>query len=355
MRFLVKVLCATLFLSLMPGCSARMNSVPLSAQNPVAFHLEHEGPLGIFDPSFAQSPDGIFWMSYSSVDFGWSDPRNGAVSTRLARSNDAVRWSVMAGALNPSVSKGASRQTVHEVSNLVFDASAPENEKWKIFWHEYEWVAGERDFRHGWISMRTSANPEGPWSSRKKLFVGWGFLSDGQDEPLTRLDLLHADLGGCLAFTEPAAIYHDGSLYLALTCAQILKSRGRIILLRESGSEWTYVGTILTNDADAAPTGYDGFSAPEFAQVGPQLHLIVTPTIGDIYAGCAIYSIEDLRTASARRLSGRATLSRFIAGPARFQGACGFRGGSSPDLYFGEAHFDELPIFHLFRFPFPDL
>ncbi len=44
---------------------------------------------------------------------------------------------------------------VNEVSSLVYDKGADEDEKWKLIWHHYLQINGDRIFEHGWFSSKT--------------------------------------------------------------------------------------------------------------------------------------------------------------------------------------------------------
>ncbi len=113
-------------------------------------------------------------------------------------------------------------------------------------------------FDHGWIALRTAPSPSGPWSPERKLFTG-SIYNTGDDviigPPEVALHLLHADLNGCLVFSEPAMLATPGSLYVALLGAEGTSTNGRIALIRlqHSTAAWEYRGSLLVNAQDGPP------------------------------------------------------------------------------------------------------
>jgi hypothetical protein len=105
------------------------------------------------------------------------------------------------------------------VSTLVSDPTDPDvSRRWKLFVHRYFWEP-KRDgmFTHGWIVLRTAADPAGDWSEEVPLFGA------GRNPPApynkTRVDLnaLDESLKNTVAYSEPGALADRGRLYLSLS------------------------------------------------------------------------------------------------------------------------------------------
>jgi hypothetical protein len=53
-----------------------------------------------------------------------------------------------------------------EVTALAFDPGAPQPARWKLFWHQYLNVNGDRYFEHGWLAYKEAETPEQLVSAR---------------------------------------------------------------------------------------------------------------------------------------------------------------------------------------------
>ena len=299
-------------LLLLWGCNSgdpgRTPSEPL----PEEIVFDGIGTRGIFDPCIALDPDtGRIWMSYSLVGDSamWPD-RNSTVSTRLAFSDDAGKTFQGAGlpvntaedVVLPLAPPNDAGTWNHEVSAIACDPGAPADQRWKMLWHRYLWVNGIQHFEHGWIAMRTAPAPDGPWSAERKLFAG--SLYDSANDvtigpPEVVLDQLDPALAGCLAFSEPGMVAAPDALYVALLGPEF--DDNRILLLKwphpNPAGTWQYLGSFLTGKANAAPLGYDGFSAPDMFAEDDTFFLMVTPQTANRYLGVFVFEIEDLEQA----------------------------------------------------------
>lgn len=328
---------------------------------------------GIYDPSLAEDDTGKLWLSYSAVKpsarFGKAFNH---VSTRIAYSTTAGDQWTDAGVINaaeeiqlPFPHSRLHAVWEHEVSSLAFDKHAPPASRWKLLWHRYLRVydGSAPDsrplFEHGWIGLKTAADPRGPWSKERKLLVG-RMYNDNNDNtigpPEMRLDRLYPDrdeLGKCQAFTEPGMLVKKNGIYVSLKCATG-GSNGRVVVLRcdHDFQSCAYSGTPL-KDVDARRYGeYSGFSATDLADTGKRLLLIVTPTRqpAETYHGCLIFELESLDPA---RLKGGAEAKPidFVAGtPDAIGGACAYspKAGRSGVIY-SEFVPDKQPHFRMFR------
>ena len=313
------------------------------------------GPIGIFDPSLASATaDTRVWMAYSEVlpSVMWPAQNTRVVRTRLARTDDqgatfadaAANPTSFLDVTLPLAAPNNAGTWQSEVSSLVWDEAAPAAERWRLAFHHYLLISGERRFEHGWIGMKSAATPEALGAATEvKLFVGsiydagndtagGGSKSPVGGAPVLHLDTLHADLAGCLAFTEPSLFATSTSLEMALSCAKP-PNDGRILRVVcsapctvTSSASWTYAGTLLTS-ANATALGYDsGFSAPSLVRTASGGRaLLVTPVKSTpfpaFYDGCLVYPLT-----SAGVLSGSATAPALVVpGTAgAFRGACDY-------------------------------
>jgi hypothetical protein len=112
----------------------------LEGAYPEELPLPNIGALGMYDPSLAASADGfVLFMSFSGV------AARHEVNTLLAESpDDGWTWCnlgiVNASAPEPNPPDEYPAPTFestweHEVSALVHDPGAPDDERWKLIWH----------------------------------------------------------------------------------------------------------------------------------------------------------------------------------------------------------------------------
>jgi hypothetical protein len=140
---------------------------------------------GIFDPSIASDGRQLY-MTVSGVSRTAAGSSLGvtAVRTYLARSQDWGRtWQLVGGVVNPDVEVPLDDfPSLHrgrwqsEVTALAFDPDAPQTARWKLFWHQYLNVNGDRRFEHGWLAYKEAETPEQLASARAvKLITGRGY------------------------------------------------------------------------------------------------------------------------------------------------------------------------------------
>ena len=313
------------------------------------------GPIGVFDPSLASAnTEARVWMAYSEVIASptWPTQNVHVVRTRLARTDDQGA-SFVDVAANPTsildvtlpLAPPKNAGTWHsEVASFVWDEGATDAQRWRIAFHHYLLIDGERRFEHGWIGMKSAATPELlSTATEVKLFVGSMYdagndvLGGGSRSPLGGAPILHAEtlhaaLAGCAGFTEPSLFATSTSLEIALLCAKS-PTDGRVVRLKcsapctaTSPSSWTYAGTLLTN-ADATALGYDsGFSAPSLVRTASGGRaLVITPVrstpVAGFYDGCLVYPLT-----MGGALAGSASApSLVVPGTVgAFRGACDY-------------------------------
>jgi len=348
MNNLIKLL---LLVSLLSACGGG-SSDPVQPA-PEKITIAGAGNLGIFDPSVERDPNtGNLWMSYSSVNTsGYSVYNNPSVvywqvSIRLAYSDDnGVTWQDAGFVAAPAVETLVGPLTENhptgdipanslgiwqsETSSLVFDPSAPVNERWKLVWHQYLNANLTSYFAdYGWIALKMAATPqELETATPIKLFGGFGLQPDNTitispvfapigGAPAIQLnaDLTNSvgaadrsELDSCI-FAEPGLYATDTALYLATYCADVsgIPLTEYIVYFRCTGpcnitnaASWEYAGRLLSPADAQTATGDHHFQAPAIVERNGSHYLIVTPvdtTSGDRYNGCHVYEFTDINS-----------------------------------------------------------
>jgi len=368
--------------------------VPAHAQQTgILLSLPPVSHSGVFDPSVADTAPGQrAWMSFSAVDPSprWPDKDTRTITTRLAYSDDrGATWTDTGYRVNdisetPAFSKAET--WVNEVSSLVYDPNAPQQERWKLFWHHYLRVNEDGQFQNGWIGYKSAPTPEALRSAREvKLFAARAYDAANNDlqsrthppvggPPVVQVPTLHKDLEMCVALTEPGAMATQAGLSLSLDCIEprvpnvigllgigLLGVKGRIVMLKcdspchpASPGAWRYIATMLTGDY-AKSAGFRRFSAPDlFAQDG-RAYLMVSPVsdrpVKGSYNGCHIYRFSNLETATLEQDRNQPRVARKVQGhPGTFNGACTYQPSvAASGFLYGEIEFADRPIFQIFQ------
>jgi hypothetical protein len=297
------------------GTGGGNDCVLLEGAYPEELPLPNVGALGMYDPSLAASSDGIeLFMSFSGV------AARHEVNTLLAESpDDGWTWCNL-GIVNASAPEpdppdeypapNFESTWEHEVSALVHDPGAPDDERWKLIWHRYlnadDGSGGEtRRFPYGWIGLRAAATPSGLFAAEeRKLFAGAAYYfaepittyNDGIiGPPELRLDTIDPELADCLAFTEPGMVATSDTLYLAMMCASNVPGATKVVILKLShpGEEWSYVGSVLTTaDVQTLDPAYANFTAPELFMKDTQAYVLTTVVQDGRYRRCLGYEID---------------------------------------------------------------
>lgn len=339
---------------------APLGCVTAATGFPRAIGLPEPTPDGVFDPDLARDPaTGRIWASYSAV---LGAPGTGRVSTHLAYSDDDGASWCYAGVVNPAETvtdlpselAGARAHWSHETSSLSFEEGAPADARWRLAWHRYLHVDGEsaataRHFEHGWIAERVAATPEGLASApERKLFSAslyhqpgieaWNDAAPG-GAPSQRLDG-----EGCAIVVEPTFLSVGGELLSAVHCARSATDRTtELYAFDRALGEWAHRGRLLAaSDAGAIGAGLDGINAAELVAYGGGVRLVVTPTLADIYRGCAVFELDAALGALVDATGDGPDLRYFLplggAASAPFGGACSFLEGSALGLVYSELH-----------------
>jgi hypothetical protein len=333
---------------------------------------------GIFDPSIAGDGRQLY-MTVSGVSSTAAGSSLGVTAVRsyLAGSQDQGRtWQFVGGVVNPDVEASLDDfpsphrgRWQSEVTALAFDRDAPQSARWKLFWHQYLNVNGERRFEHGWLAYKEAETPEQLASARPvKLITARGYdrvndQSAGRTKsPLAgpaviRIHELNRGLARCAAVSEPGVLAKPDALYLALICFRgslfglfgvsnqvvLLKCRRPCDATRPEG--WSYAGTVLSQ-RDAEALGMGKLSAADLFAHDGHSFVVVSP-VGTVpgqgaYKGCAVFPFEDLATgAITRDRDGRPQLAAFVElDKDSFNGACAFLpDGPHRGLVIGQVNF----------------
>ncbi len=346
---------------------------------------------GIFDPSVATGGAGKFYMSLSGVAAnvaGESFPLH-AVRTYLAvSSNQGKSWQ-LSGVINPdiAVQLGAapySGRWQSEVSALDFDAHAPANARWKLVWHQYLNIAGQREFQHGWIAYKEAATPEGLAAATPvKLFTAAAYDSVNDDPngwtrspiagpAMNKVQQLAPALADCIAVSEPGLLSSPSALYMSQVCfkpapAGQAGAVNYVVLLKcahpcsaAAPGAWSYAGTALTpNDAQAM--SLNEFSASDLSSYSGQTYLTVSPVgntpVAGAYKGCVAFRFENLASGQVvRNVNGLPVPATSISlDKNSFNGACTYLpAAANKGLLIGRVDFVTTTAgtdatFHIFR------
>jgi hypothetical protein len=283
-------------------------------------------------------------MAYSWLDVNVSDPGpppviDFGVRTHLAKSVDGGATFQFVRELNATLliqhpDSGADGWSIHEVPTIT---QTPDG-TWEALWLTYfdpvggAIGSGRLDF---YYTKSTAAAPDGlgdsavPWVRGSLTSPAFGAVHNLSATP---------QLADCTTFTEPSLLTHDGETYLATNCVVFIAGLRRpdlerLVLLREDGSGYDYLGELLNYD-DAIDNGGERIeqAALVVSQNGAVL-LIGTPIQAATpnHLGCVVFEVTDLDTASVRRDgAGKAVRLMEITGddPEIGPGLCTYDAGS---------------------------
>jgi hypothetical protein len=196
--------------------------------------------------------------------------------------------------------------------------------------------------------------------------AGGGSKSPVGGAPQLQLDTAIPALNHCV-FSEPGMYASASTLYLSLQCVKITSlspltiTDHPIVLLKCSGScttgsNWSYVGTVL-NDTNATAIGYDtGFSASGLFESAGSIYLVATPvqTAGvpwsDYYSGCRVYRFSNIDSAQLEISGSQPGLIGSVNGTAgSFNGACAYNASANMSgMLYSEANTSGTDVFRIF-------
>lgn len=319
------------------GCA----EVPI-AGDPVATLGPDPAPFrGYGDPSIATDDDGTAWMTYSWLDVVTDGvDADLAVRTHLAR-RDGDRWRYVR-AVNEVVAvshpiTGAPGWTFSEVSTWTPRPDGTVEALW-LEYFEGLGVADRSDFR---FARSIADDPSHLGDAIEPAFRG-----PATPAVFGGVDLSAAlpALADCATYTEPDLFTDGTETYLAVNCLVIDGATQdlpatRLVLLREDGDGWAFVGTLLDGD-DSAALGADTLEQADVSRDrdGRWL-LIVTPVRkaeDPQHQGCLGLTLTDLATASvAREDDGTPAVRMRLTGEGNLlgPGLCTHDAGLSEGVY----------------------
>jgi len=363
------------------------SSVPATtgmSEIPLAGAPDH----GIFDPSIARDSTGPLYMSLSGVASTTPGGSFGthAVRTYLASSRDQGKSWRISGILNNDIGVTLGKAPANgrwqsEVSTLVFDAHAPKQGRWKLIWHQYLDINGDRKFEHGWIAYKEAETPDALAAAKPvKLFTAAAY--DAVNDTVTgwtrspiagagvnKLHQFAPALQGCLLITEPGLLSKADALYLSLVCFKsgLGGVTSDVVLLKcahpcnaAAPGAWAYVGTALT-PADSQALGLGKFSGSGLFSDNGKDYIVVSPVgntpVPEAYKGCNVFRLADIASGKVERAAnGRPSPATSVSMNAdSFNGACAFLpAGADKGLLIGRVDFVKLAngadaTFHIFR------
>ncbi len=346
-------------------------------------HFTGVGEFGIFDASMEKDPSSsTIWMSFSAVDpsVQWPTENPHTISTHLAHSNDAGKTWIYDKKLNstkditlPFASPFNAGTWSSEVSNLVYDPGANSSQRWKLFWHHYLLVGGDRQFASGWVAYKAASSPLDLDSATElKLFgskdydannddVNWPTLPPVGGAPKINLSNLNVNLNSCSVFSEPALVATSNKLYFSAMCGSAAPADNRIFLLScnspcdvTNSANWHFVSVLLDNSI-AASLGYEKFSAPElFVNKDGDYVLSVAPVsnspFADAYGGCLFFKFVNLAAGVLQtKKSLPQIISKFSGTKNSHNGMCTYdKASTNGGFIYGEVDQNIDDLFQLF-------
>jgi hypothetical protein len=283
---------------------------------------------GYGDPSLERDPmTGTIWMTYSWLELLVSSPgpppvADFGVETHLARSDDGGQTFTFARTLNghqaiQEPGTGADGWTSHEVSTITRRMN-----DWETLWLTYFDPFGPAPFRDVYYTRTLAPSPDAlgdtaqPWIDGYGTAPVWGAVHD--------LSAEISQLSDCAIFTEPALLTYAGQTYLATNCVVFVDGvrrpdLERLVLLREDGAGYTYLGVLLDYQ-DALDLGGERIEQADLAVASNGGILLIATAIQNgqpEHMGCDVFEVTDLATAQVRRdVNGAATVLMSIEGDA---------------------------------------
>ncbi len=327
----------TFYCTWSPSCP----EITITGDPPSAFPFRGYG-----DPSIEYDPDtGELWMSYSWLDVNVTSPGpppviDFGVRTHLAKSTDGgATWAFVREVNDTQLIShpDTSEQgwLIHEVSTLARRASGD----WELLWLAYfdpqggAHGAGNSDFHYRRSTASTPddlGDSEAAWIGGNITSPSFGAVHNFNATP---------QLSDCTAFTEPALLAHGGETYLATNCVVFSGSvrqpqLERLVLLREDGDSYDYMGELLDYD-DAVDNGGERIEQVDLSIAQNGAVLLIGTAIQAAqpnHLGCVVFEVLDLDAASVRRYgSGEAVKLMQITGddPGLGSGLCTYDAESS--------------------------
>ncbi len=279
---------------------------------------------GYGDPSLEFDPQsGILWLAYSWLDVvtvvqGPPPEPDLLVRTHLARSLDNGSSFEFVRAINTAelVNHSFNAQQgwlIHEVPTLALQPDG----QWQTLWLQYFNPTGKEERYEFQYNRSLAATPQQAGDSQQ----AWARTTSttAAFDAALRFDGI-PEIGNCTLHTEPALFTHEGVLYLATHCLVVDGSGRRpdlerLVLLRDEGSSYAFVGNLL-NAADFAGLGGNVVTQPDLSvsRDGTVL-LTVTPKLfgeDPEHQGCVVLAVADISQARVARDASGAPVRRAV-------------------------------------------
>ena len=217
------------------------------------------GQLGVFDPSMAVDGERAY-LAYSSISLADNQPAP-LIGVNLARSLDGGEdWSYQTAIFESK--PGTLTQRIngqlteingiwrYEMPSLVFTPNDAGRE-WKAYAYRYFWNGDVNLARQtGFIVYKSASRNMSAWSQEQWLFSSNPYNPPAPLNKLVQmhLNVLSPDLEDIIAYSDPAAFYHQGVIYMTLSAFTNIDQADRIILIAsgDQGQSWRYMGTFMT-------------------------------------------------------------------------------------------------------------
>ena len=364
-------------------CDATQCVIDTEGSNRLSF--ANDAVHGIFDPSLDTETGGNeTWLSYSTVSTSllWPQQNPTVINTRLAHSTDGGMNFNFINEINPAIDvtvglaapKNAGTW-VSEVSSIAYDEKADPDKRWKLIWHHYLQIDGNRHFEHGWLGYREAARADQLKDAPEIKLFGAGLYDPINNQadsvtqppvagaPLIDIRDLSDELSQCSVLSEPGWLSDDDALYLAVLCGQINPIENRIVLLScaqpcavTNPLAWRYVDTLLLN-ADARALGFEKFSAPDIFSIRDAYYLWVSPVtespFPDSYNGCRAFQFNSIVDGTLHtNAKGQPMPAMILDGIAgTFNGACALHAAAGYQAFYSQLMLSSPEVFQVFRAP----
>lgn len=288
--------------------------------------LDDDSNKGYYDPSVEYDANGqTGYMVYSALE--QPDPRASLenmqyVHTHLAMTQDQGRTWRFVTRINESLpgtvtspdfaeahhldKLGIDGMWHNEVATLVYDPD-DKGKEWKLFWHKYfsanpsDQPNRPRILSHSWIMFKEADSPAHLANAdERRLFSTDTAVKSAaynfQDYLTPTSDVS--------TFSEPAAFYHDQTLYVALSYFEFPFRHDLLLLASDDhGATWRFVNVPLRQkDARRFDRDYSGFWGVSMAREGERTFLLAPPVHKKRgYQGTFLFEFENIAEGRLKR------------------------------------------------------
>ncbi|HUY10782.1 MAG TPA: fibronectin type III domain-containing protein, partial [Candidatus Dormibacteraeota bacterium] len=337
--------------------SVSVQALPTAASTnayvPITVSGDPNAPSGNFDPAILNASTGTTWLAYSSVNYYHNSANQLVqdVSTSLAKSTGPGAFSylqTLGVAQGPVTVTDTTHSVcgqatctgrwVYEVPFLIEDGGDPNPSRvYKLFafkYFLYPPATPATEYGLGAIVMWTAGSPNGVWSPESTV-LRWN-LTPPEISGGTNINTLNPALSSCLLLTEGAASIYGKNIDFVFGCPYISggTTLANIVMLRsiDHAQTFSFVSTLLTAADASIAAGATVFSAPALLPMASGAPaLLVTPVVGNNYAGCLVLPFASEQDGTLMRDSNDLPIS-ILSLPSfsgDFGGACAWDQGES--------------------------